>query len=661
MSVLDPRHHTDRRAPRESNSDPHEPVDNRSDNPTFAAVLARRCSRREVLRGSLNTVVAGLVAGSGLSGLARAAERAMAGGATEPLLGFQAIPVDFAYRVRVPRGYHAQPFLAWGTPICGHYPEYLDGGRNSGADQECQIGHNHDGMHYFPLDGASSQSAHGVLCINHEYIEQGDLHPEGPTRVDGERTVADEVRKEIAAHGVSVVEIRRNPGSRSWSVVRGTLNRRITAGTPMVIAGPARGSGLLRTRYSPDGTRTRGTVNNCANGYTPWGTYLTCEENFHGYFLNTGDPPREHARYGVASEKTRYGWETVRSIDAFARFDATPRGGDATADYRNEPNTFGWVVEIDPMDPESMPVKRTALGRFRHEGAWMAPAVTGRPLTVYMGDDARFEYIYKFVTRRPYNPRTASGELLDEGTLYVARFNDDGSGDWLALDIGDGEFRAAARRAGVEFRDQADVLVNTRTAADVVGATKMDRPEWGTVNPQTGEVYMTLTNNSERAPEDTNAANPRGPNPYGQIVRWREAGGESHATRFEWDLFVVAGPPDDSRIFNGQPLDASNVFNSPDGLWFDPNGVLWIQTDGDQDEPFGNNQMLAADPRTGEIRRFFTGARDCEVTGVDMTPDGRTLFVNVQHPGGSWPDGGDRRPRPATVVVTRDDGGLIGL
>ncbi|UEX76467.1 PhoX family protein [Spiribacter halobius] len=661
MSAVDPRAPSAYRPEPESNSDPNEPVDNPSTNPTFAEVLERRCSRRDVLRGSLNAVVAGLVVGSGLPALARAATAPGADHAAAPLLGFEAIPVDFEYRVQVPRGYRAQAFLPWGTPICGHFPAYRDGGGNSGADQECQVGYNHDGMHYFPLDGASSESHHGVLCINHEYIQPSDLHPNGPTVEDGVRTVADEVRKEIAAHGVSVVEIRRNPGSRSWEVVRGTLNRRITASTPMEIAGPARGSALLRTRFSPEGTRTRGTVNNCANGYTPWGTYLTCEENFHGYFLNTGEQPREHARYGVAAEKTRYGWESVRDIDEFARFDATPRGEEATADYRNEPNTFGWVVEIDPMDPEGIPVKRTALGRFRHEGAWMAPPVTGRPLTVYMGDDARFEYIYKFVTREPYNPRTASGALLDEGTLYVARFHDDGTGEWVALDFEDPRFRAAAREAGVTFADQADVLVNTRTAADVVGATKMDRPEWGTVNPQTGEVYMTLTNNSEREPDQTNAANPRGPNAYGQIIRWREAEGEHHATRFEWDLFVVAGPPDNSRIFNGQPLDASNVFNSPDGLWFDPNGVLWIQTDGDQSEPFGNNQMLAADPRTGEIRRFFTGARDCEVTGVDMTPDGRTMFVNVQHPGGSWPDGGDSRPRPATVIVTRDDGGLIGL
>lgn len=646
----------------QGNGDRDEPVLNPSPNPTFDGVLERRMARRDILRGSLNTVVAGLVLGSGVAPLARATGDGLATSSSTPaLLGFDAIPVDFDYRVRVPAGYRATAFLPWGTPICGHYPAYRDGGANSGADQECQVGFNHDGMHYFPLDNRTDASRHGVLCVNHEYIDRELMHPEGPTVSDGARTVADEVRKELAAHGVSVVEIRQAADGASWEVVQGALNRRITAATPAVIAGPAAGSDLLRTPYSPDGTRTRGTVNNCAYGHTPWGTYLTCEENFQGYFINRGEQPREHARYGVAAEQTRYGWETVRDVDVYGRFDATPGEGDATSDYRNEPNTFGWVVEIDPKDPKSTPVKRTALGRFRHEGAWMAPAVTGEPLTVYMGDDARFEYIYKFVTRRPYNPRTAAGDLLDDGTLYVARFHDDGTGEWVALDFEDPDFRAAAREAGITFRDQADVLVNTRTAADAVGATKMDRPEWGTVNPQTHEVYMTLTNNDERSADDTNAANPRGPNQYGQIIRWRENGGQNWTTRFEWDLFVVAGPSDNSRLFTGDALDASNVFNSPDGLWFDSRGVLWIQTDGDQGEPFGNNQMLAADPNTGEIRRFFTGARDCEVTGVDMTPDGRNLFVNVQHPGGDWPDGAGARPRPATVVVTRDDGGPIAL
>lgn len=645
-----------------------EPENNHSDNPTFASVVDKVISRRQVLRGSLNTLMAGMVATSGIGLLASTADAApslppQAKGrppfGLNPILNFEPVPTSFANSVTVPRGYSSQPFLPWGTPICGHYPAYLDGGHNTGADQECQMGHNHDGMHYFPLDQGVNGSEHGLLCMNHEYIEQHDMHPNGPTLVDGTRLVEDEVRKEVAAHGVSIVEIRKRNGT--WELVPGKYNRRITGATPMELSGPVRGSDMVKTKYSPDGTRTRGTLNNCAHGHTPWGTYLTCEENWHGYFVNRGEQPREQSRYGVSRTAGRYRWETLTHIDEYARHDASVKSSDATEDYRNEPNTFGWVVEIDPTNPNSTPRKRTALGRFGHEGAWMAPAHQGQPLTVYMGDDARFEYIYKFVTKERYHPRTAGGHLLDEGTLYVARFNSDGSGDWLALDIDDREFQAACRAAGVEFKDQADVLINTRTAADALGATKMDRPEWGAVHPQTGEVYMTLTNNSARQPGDADGPNPRGPNAFGQIVRWREQGNRNWATRFDWDLFVVAGPEDNSARLDGMPLDETNIFNSPDGLWFDQNGVLWIQTDGSQAAPFGNNQMLAADTNTGEIRRFLTGPRGSEVTGVVTTPDSATMFVNIQHPGGNWPDGGTARPRSSTVIVTRDDGGPVGI
>lgn len=655
------------------NSNPDEPMRNRSDNPTLASILATRLSRRQVLKGSLNAVVASMMLGpagaalapiGGRHHLARPRDGASAF-VRDGVLGFDAIPVSFADGVTVPPGYRAEPFIPWGTPILaneqGSFPPYLEGGANSAADQEHQIGYNHDGMHYFPLDTGPGGSARGLLCINHEYVDQYNLLPNGPTFDAGGNRPPEEVRKEVAAHGVAIVEIRKDWPDGRWVVVEGSrFNRRITANTPMELSGPVRGSRLVQTRYSPGGTRARGTVNNCAYGFTPWGTYLTCEENFQNYFVYQHDAPqpREQARYGVPTTPGSFAsyWWTV---EGYERFNATPTGDSATRDFRNEANTFGWVVEIDPFNPASVPRKRTALGRFRHEGAWMAPAVPGEPLTVYMGDDQVFEYIYKFVTRQRYYPETASGELLDEGTLYVARFNEDGSGDWIALELDDPAFRAAAVAAGVTFADQADVLVNARTAADVAGATKMDRPEWGTVNPRNHEVYMALTNNYDR--QEATAPNPRAPNQYGQIIRWREEGDRNWATRFHWELFVVAGPQDDSSMLDGEPLDESSIFNSPDGLWFDHNGILWIQTDGDQGEPFGNNQMLAADPQTGEIRRFFTGARGSEVTGVDLTPDGRTMFVNVQHPGNDWPDGGGARPRPSTVVITREDGGVIGL
>ncbi len=658
---------------------------NHSDNATFAAIVERRFSRRSLLRGSFNAAILGAFTASSAAALARPAFLPPQAGARPPFgltgnISFDPVPVSKADEVLLPTGYTGTPFLPWGEPICGHYPDYIDGGLNSGEDQECQIGMHHDGMHYFPLGKGDESNRHGLLCMNHEYIDQPKLHPNGATLVGGVRTVVDEVRKEVAAHGVSVVEIKEVVHGE-WEVVRGPYNRRITAGTPMEISGPVRGSDLVKTLYSPNGTRARGTINNCAHGYTPWGTYLTCEENWAGYFVNRTGRPREHARYGVPTTNSRYRWDTVDHIDEYARFNASALGASAVEDYRNEPNTQGWIVEIDPFDPTSTPKKRTALGRFAHEGVVFAPVQNGQPLAFYSGDDAANEYIYKFVTRERYNANRINRDILDHGTLYVAVFHDDGTGEWRALDIEDAAFRAAAQAAGVEFKDQADVLVNTRLAADIVGATKMDRPEWGAVHPQTNEVYFTLTNNSGRggANNPVDAANPRANNQFGQIIRWREQGNRPWALTFNWDLFVLAGPNDDSQVLpaqNGPALNDDNRFASPDGLWIDNSGILWIQTDmggGQQrveQDRMGNNAMLAANPYTGDIRRFLVGPLGQEVTGVITTPNSRTMFVNFQHPGESgetfpevasnWPDGGNARARSGTLIITRDDGGVIG-
>lgn len=635
---------------------------NRSANPHFNEILRTSLARRQLLKGGLGlAVTAGLFASGGAAAALAAA--APAAKPTPPglrgrVLGFTPVPVSRVDDILVPPEYTFSVILPWGEPTTGDYPAYRDGGFNSGADQEQQIGMHHDGMHFFPLQKAPPfKSNAGLLAMNHEYIDQAAMHPAGPVSVGGVRD-ADQVRKEIAAHGVSVTEIRKQ-GER-WVTVRGRYNRRITGATPMEIAGPARGHAKLRTAYSPDGTRTRGTLNNCAHGYTPWQTYLTCEENWAGYFVNRGARPREHSRYGVATGNGRYRWETVE-----ARFDATATGADPALDYRNEPNGFGWIVEIDPFDPDSTPVKRTALGRFAHEGLVFAEPRPGRPLVAYMGDDAQNEYIYKFVSRDRYTPGRAPGSLLDHGTLYVARFHDDGSGTWLPLDIADPGFVQAAAAAGVHFADQGDVLINTRLAADVAGATPMDRPEWGAVDPKTGRVYFTLTNNASRGADQADEANPRGPNPYGHIIRFLERNGE--VTRFDWDIFALCGTEEDSLDPNGNPLTADSIHASPDGLWFDPNGLLWIQTDmsGSQlgSGPFGNNQMLVSEPVSGAIKRFLVGPTGCEVTGVVTTPDHRTMFVNIQHPGegggSAWP-GGMLRPRSATVVVTRRDGGIVG-
>ncbi|MGJ3263771.1 MAG: PhoX family protein [Salinarimonas sp.] len=656
-----------------------EPPCNASANPTFYDVVESRLTRRGVLMGGLAAAVTGVF---GASFAGSSAARAQSG---SPLLGFAPIATSETDTVVVPPGYRVQILAPWGEPIDPAGPAHSR--EATGEDQAVQIGMHHDGIHFFPIDGSSTD---GLLVMNHEYVEPRFLHAayhgialdSGAVVVEDGQRVDDEVLKEINAHGVSVVRVSRGADG-TWSIVSDPRNRRITAGTEIEISGPARGSDHVRTLYSPDGTMVRGTINNCAHGVTPWNTYMAAEENWAGYFRN-GDTedqkpnlPREHARYGVPTGMSRYGWELAASgDDAFVRFDASRKGDAAAEDYRNEPNGFGWMVEIDPFDPDARPVKRTALGRFAHEGVVFAPAVEGRPVVCYSGDDARFEYVYKFVSAQPYEAATASGALLDEGTLFVARFADDGTGTWLPLVHGEGPLTAENG-----FADQADVLVNTRVAADLVGATKMDRPEWGAVDPTSGEVYFTLTNNSRRIQAQVDAVNPRADNQFGHIVRWREEGDDHGATTFSWDLFVIAGDARNSVAPSGGALGEFATFACPDGLWFDDAGRLWIQTDigesaqnkGDFAQ-FGNNQMLCADPATGEIRRFLAGPIGQEITGVVTTPDGRTMFVNVQHPGATtteedfaagvlvshWPDGGAATPRSATLVITREDGGVIG-
>ncbi|MDM7480610.1 MAG: PhoX family phosphatase [Halomonas sp.] len=654
-----------------------EPLSNRSSNAYFGDILERRLSRRGVLKGGLATVIAGLMA----TKLPLTQALAANAGAGSPTMGFNPVGISAADNVVVPEGYRVQSFIPWGTPITGDMPAFSLAA--SGEEQAHQVGSHHDGMHFFALNGSSTD---GLLVLNHEYVEPRFLHAAAsglaldrdafPQHEDGSRD-ADQVIKEMNAHGVSVVRVRANEQGE-WEVVQDALNRRITAQTPMQLSGPVAGTEHLVTQYSPEGLMTRGTLNNCAHGVTPWNTYLAAEENWAGYFANTDtDIDRRQSRYGIETRDTgRYQWHRAdQQSDQFSRFDASSRGASPAEDFRNEPHAFGWMVEIDPMNPDSVPVKRTHLGRFAHEGVIFAPAVEGQPVVAYSGDDSRFEYIYKFVSRRPFDAATADGSLLDEGTLYVARFNDDGSGEWLALAPGQ---NGLTPENG--FADLADILVNTRSAADHVGATKMDRPEWGAVDPQTGDVYFTLTNNTRRAEGDEHPANPRANNSFGHIIRWQEEG--THAgERFAWDLFVLAGDQDDSRDLAGNALVEDNIFASPDGLWVDADRRVWIQTDISESEMntgiyevFGNNQMLVANPETGEIKRFLTGPVGQEITGVVTTPDQRTMFVNVQHPGATtteeafaegrftshWPEGGSAIPRSATLVITREDGGIIG-
>lgn len=675
-----------------------------SANPELSGIIARRYGRRDVLRGGVAAAVGAILTGRAFAfsqGRGHhdhwpkhgGGERQGHGhGHERKLLGFEPVPHSFEDGVRVPPGYSYQILIPEGEPVLPGAPDYIPGDFNSGTDREQQVGAHHDGMWFFPLLPGRAGNARGLLCINHENIDPPFLHPTGIIGADSGERDPDQVRKEIASHGVGVYEIARHPDGR-WRLIRGRYNRRITAETVMELTGPVAGSEFVRTRFDHEGYYTRGTLNNCAMGHTPWGTYLTAEENWAGYFKSDENPlPREKARYGVTTGTFGYDWWRAPG-DEFERFDTTPRGASARDDYRNEANCFGYIVEIDPFDPESVPKKRTALGRFAHEGAWVAPVKAGRPVVVYSGDDARGEYLYKFVSRKPYFPgRARRDELLEDGTLYVAVFSEDGTGRWVALDNRDPQFRRAVAEWVAQdpanrrpFRNQADVLVNTRTAADAVGATKMDRPEWVTIDERTGYVYLTLTNNTQRgsASQPVDAVNPRAGNRDGHIVRWREEDGCYEALRFRWEIFAFGGPTletvraeglDESyaaQVFPGSRrrtfLGEDATFNSPDGCWTGPNGILWIQTDGYSapERGFGNQQMLAADPETGEVRRFLVGPRDCEITGITSTPDGRTLFVNIQHPGergnSTWPGlGGETRPRSATLVIWKNDGGVVG-
>ena len=627
-------------------------------NPSVTGSLARlleaRLSRRQVLQGATLLPLLGLPLGCATPGM-----RADTGE-----IGFSSISGSREDRVRVPAGYSANVIYRWGDPVgsAAGMPAFKTDGSNTAAEQALQAGMHHDGIEYFAMPYGSHSSARGLLVMNHEYTDDGLLHGDGFNNWSAEK-----VRKSQNAHGVSVIEVENRAGQ--WSVVRPSrYARRITAQTPMRIAGPAAGHASLKTVADPAGTEVLGTINNCANGYTPWGTYLTCEENWNGYFINAGTIPPEQRRYGVTARGAGYRWHEFDT-----RFDA--------AANPNEPNRFGWVVEIDPFEPGSKPVKRTALGRIKHEGAALALTADNR-VVYYMGDDQQFEYIYKFVSRDPYNKtdRAANRDLLDHGTLYVARFNAGGGGEWLELGHGKNGLTAANG-----FAAQADILIRTREAADRAGATKMDRPEFTAVNPQDKSVYCTLTNNSARGAKDqpgVDAANPRANNTFGHIIRWHERDSDAAALAFKWDIFVLAGDPLLADA-NKQGNIKGDVFGSPDGLWFDPAGRLWIQTDvstsvlnrGDY-AGVGNNQMLCADPATGRIRRFLTGPKGCEITGITMTPDGASMFINIQHPGetasersdpaqplavSSWPDGeAAGRPRSSTIVIRRDDGGIVG-
>ncbi|UXI03993.1 PhoX family protein [Photobacterium sp. TY1-4] len=619
----------------------------RHEEPAFNDIISKGLSRRGFLKTATATSTVAFFAASPVS-QAIAAQTGKG-----KLLGFSPVQVSTADTLVVPEGYQADVLVSWGDPIFNGAPSFNQTA-NSQA-QARQFGDNNDGMTFFQISDDRA-----VLSVNNEYTNYEYLFAH-----QGKKMTADDVKKAQAAHGVSIIELSKMNGQ--WVLNKnGRLNRRITANTEMALTGPAAGHPLLKTAADPAGKLALGTFNNCANGETPWGTYLTCEENFNGYFGSDANPALDsnYKRYGISNQDAGYQWHKFDS-----RFDL--------AKNPNEPHRFGWVVEIDPMNPNSTPKKRTALGRFKHENAAVTINNDGH-VVVYLGDDERGEHLYRFVSKHKYNPgnSTANRDLLEEGTLYVAKFSAkdgelNGQGEWIELTWGK---NGLTPENG--FADQGEVLIFARKAATQVGATTMDRPEWVAVNPKTQQAFCTLTNNKNRgvkANQPVDAVNPREKNPYGHIVRWMPSGKDHTASRFDWDLYLIAGNPavhQDGLMAGSDNITEANMFNSPDGIGFDNAGRLWIQTDGKYSNKgdfadMGNNQMLCGDPDTGEVRRFLTGPIACEITGLTFSPDQKTMFVGVQHPGeelapSHFPDGGNNIPRSSVIRITRKDGGIIG-
>ncbi len=608
----------------------------------FEEVAKSMVSRRGFLGGGAAVGASAFVMGS----TTLAAGKAFAASEKESRLAFSMVKANTLDTVTVPEGYKWEVLASWGDPLFSNAPAFNSATGGTGASQELSFGDHNDGMAMFSHNGRQ------ILCVNNEYTNLNTLHA---NRTDGVPTTADDILKSKAAHGVSIVEVARK--NNQWGIVKDSeFNRRITVDTEMDITGPARGHNLLKTKEDPKGVVAKGTWNNCGNGQTPWGTYLTCEENFNGYFSSSDESfslTPEMKRYGISHKDWGYKWAMADS-----RFDLSKEP--------QEPNRAGYIVEIDPLDPTSRPKKRTAMGRFKHENAELTIASNGH-VVVYLGDDERGEFLYRFVSKHKYLAGGNNRNLLEEGTLYVAKFHDNNRGEWLAL---------TPKTTGMT---EAEISIHTRMAASKVGATTMDRPEWVASNPNKIEVFCALTNNKNRGVKPNAGGDetpPTGPNPrvknnFGQIVRWTPMNEDHTSSEFKWNLFVLAGNPavyDDANA-GSKNLNQDNMFNSPDGLKFDSKGLLWIQTDGNysNEKGFqgqGNNQMLVGDPETGEIRRFLVGPRECEITGAAWNTERTTMFISVQHPGekgdSHWPDGGQSVPRSSVIAISREDGAVIG-
>ncbi len=641
---------------------------NTTENPTMGEIIAQRFDRRDILKGALAvTVISATVAPIAIA----TAGKAQAQGARSAF-NFKEVTAGSDEKHYVAEGYDADILIRWGDPVIKGAPAF-DPMKQTPEAQRMQFGYNNDYIGFVPLPGANP-SQQGLLVVNHEYTNEELMFP-GLGRQDLKdvgfsRMTRDLVDIEMAAHGGSVIEIRKVDGK--WQVVADSkYARRITGETEMEITGPAAGHARMMTTYDPTGKKVRGMLNNCAGGVTPWGTWLTCEENFNGYFwgkLEDGHPEaRNYKRVGAPGQA--YAWGKFHD-----RFDVTKEP--------NEANRFGWVVEIDPMDPNSVPKKRTAMGRYKHEGAAGLINKDGR-FVVYQGDDERFDYVYKFVTTGTVsttNP-AANRDLLDSGTLYVAKYNADGKGEWMPLVFGQGPLTEASG-----FKGQADVLIETRRAADLLGATKMDRPEDVEANPKTNKVYVILTNNNRRKPDQVDAANPRSDNRFGHIIEMLPEGGDHASTKFTWEVLVKCGDPKIADV--GATFSSATTkdgwFGMPDNLAVDNEGRLWISTDGNSPAKTGRADGLwAVDTEgaaRGTSRHFFRCPNGAEMCGPYFTPDDTTLFLAVQHPGEAddedpkagpatfenpatrWPDFKPGiPPRPSVLTVTKQGGGKIGI
>lgn len=606
----------------------------------ISQLMETRLSRRAFMSGASKFALAGVVA----SCAPRIVGNAQA---------FTAIPHGTSENHMLAEGHALQVLIRWGDPVLPHAPVFNPKNQTPDA-QRMQFGFNNDFTQFFPF--LRNRKA-GLLCVNHEYTLP-QLMFDGVENREASLPPT-QMRIEQEAHGVSIVQVKRD-NNMQWHVKRGWFNRRITATTPITISGPAAGHARLRTSADPTGKRVLGTLANCAGGHTPWRTYLACEENFDFYFTLPASSPdyAHHARYGI-DDTPYFQWHRIDP-----RFDVSSEP--------HEPNRFGWVVEIDPFDPHRKPVKRTALGRFKHESATCTLNADGR-VVVYSGDDDHNQFIYRYVSRDSFikGQRAHNFTLLDHGTLYVARF-DETQLRWLPLTFGKGPLTPENG-----FHSQGDVLIETRRAAELLGATPMDRPEDIEVHPHNGHVFVAMTGSKKQ--HTPNVANPRTRSPLGHILEFvppTHNGQPDHtADVYGWEIFLLAGNPRQHGAYYGDGGYPDSWLACPDNLAIDKGGNLWIATDGQPEfAGFGDGLFVCPTegPHRAKPKQFFRGPAGCEITGPSFTPDGRSLFLSVQHPSDGkhrnlrnlstrWPDfRDDTPPRPAVVVITKNDGGVVG-